>query len=239
MTSSTARRKLRTCKKGVSENPTQPNKNPASQSKSCLHLPEKRRPICQRLTNPPIHELIQLVDPSNRSLFPTRTATIRATAIRPSIARPPDFGNDTARPVFALGRSSSLESNVVILPEIPRPAWRSRRRNTREEWVHVRQHDVAVRGEFVGPIVAQIGGCDGQVDGEVCEGLAHGGKVAGERGFGEVFAEEDFVADDDAGEVLGWVCAEEGFHLGELAGVGGGVVAEPDAEPDLQGVVVA
>ena len=32
--------------------------------------------------------------------------------------------------------------------------------------------------------------------------MAHGGEVGGEGGFGEVFAEEDFVADDDAREVF-------------------------------------
>lgn len=51
----------------------------------------------------------------------------------------------------------------------------------------------------------------------------------------EVFAEEDFVADGDAFEVGGGIGSEDVVEVGELAGIGGCVVVEPDSEPDGHG----
>lgn len=87
--------------------------------------------------------------------------------------------------------------------------------------------------ELLGPVVAQICRCYWDVDAFGCEVGFHACDERAKLGDGHVFAEEDFVADDEAYEGVCAVGIEDLVHLLELAGIGGSVCILPDAHPYL------
>ena len=192
------------------------------------HSPKIIRPILQTLTHKPLHKPIHIRHARHRPRRRIRTPIIRPTII-PALARPPDLTNHR--------RLLRIQRDIMLLPEIPSPARRRRRRDARKERMHVRHDDVDGLRQLRGPVVAEVAGGERQgAETHGAEVLAHRGQGVDELGLREVFGEEDFVADDDAGEGRGVAVREAGEdipHLRQLPIVGRLVPVEVDAEPEL------
>lgn len=119
------------------------------------------------------------------------------------------------------------------LPEGPRPSRGFLSGDTRKEGMNIRHDGVDLLGHTGGPVIAEIGRGDG-------ERAALFFKMASclvddlhEFGFCQLFAVQDFVSDDDALEAVGVEGVDELVHVLDLPVVRGGVVAQPDTEPDF------
>src|SRR5690242_16501229 len=187
-------------------------------------LPEVLSLVPEGRANPVFHERVQLVNASNGAIGTRRGFTTVLAAAR----WPANLGNDLLDVVIASG-----QSNVVVLPETPRPGCSLIDSGAGEEGMDVGHDNVDLGGHVCGPVVSKIGHGDGQVALVAGDVLPEDADLVKQLGCREVLAVKHFVTNDDALEVIAAVLVEKVPGLGNLARVGRVVVIEPNTEPDL------